>query len=400
MASPSLVIRSLRKSFQGECIVDIPYLEIEKGEIFSILGPSGCGKTTLLRLLAGLEKPDTGSIYLNGEDITESPPNKRKINTVFQNYALFPHMTIWQNIAFGLECQTPGIPWFKRLFSNKHLQAELKQHDKQIRWALELTQLDGHANKYPHELSGGQKQRVAIARALVLKPKIILLDEPLAALDLKLRQRLLLELDQIHDEVGINFLFITHDQSEAMSISDRIAVMHSGKLLQIGTPQEIYESPQNAFVSSFIGDTNMISVTLMSEDKEQLVAQVHIKEGLTFTCQNNIAEPTHQCKTNTHLLVVRPEKITISKFSTPLSRKDSHNRTEGIVEDVIYLGWATQYWVRCSWGTRIMVLRAHHHFFQDEEVITWNDAVLLSWSVHDCFLLHSTPAASKKQEIR
>lgn len=396
MAPSSLVIRSLRKSYQDQIIVDIPSLTIEQGEIFSILGPSGCGKTTLLRLLAGLEKPDTGSIFLDGQDITQLPPNRRKINTVFQNYALFPHMTVWQNIAFGLQCKENSESLFSRFrsaFSFKNDKRDSKSHNsdhnsdhnRQIKWALELTQLLSQAHKYPNELSGGQKQRVAIARALVLKPKLILLDEPLAALDLKLRQRLLLELDQIHDEVGINFLFITHDQSEAMSISDRIAVMHSGKLLQIGSPQEIYESPQNAFVSSFIGDTNLIPVSLMEVNTATKEACIQINDQISFWCHCD-EDPSTIEKEENRLLALRPEKITISK-KAPSSSGSRQNQLEGIVEDIIYLGWATQYWVRSCWGARIMVLRAHHHFFQDEETISWDDHVTLRWNYHDCFLL-------------
>lgn len=386
MAPTSLSIRSLRKSYQDQCVVDIPSLEIEQGEIFSILGPSGCGKTTLLRLLAGLEQPDAGSIFLDGEEITHCPPNRRKINTVFQNYALFPHMTVWQNIAFGLQCQEPSQGFFTKLYNKFHqkdLYSIRERHNKQIQWALELTQLTAQASKYPNELSGGQKQRVAIARALVLKPKLILLDEPLAALDLKLRQRLLLELDQIHDEVGINFLFITHDQSEAMSISDRIAVMHSGKLLQIGSPQEIYESPQNAFVSSFIGDTNLLPVTVLAICSSSKEATIQVNDAVTFKCHSH--EDPSTVNQGRRLLALRPEKITISKKQS--SSKEKQNQIQGTVEDIIYLGWATQYWVRSSWGARIMVLRAHHHFFQDEETIAWNDQVTLKWNYHDCFVL-------------
>lgn len=375
MAQPSLVIQSLKKSYQGQLVVDIPHLTIEQGEIFSILGPSGCGKTTLLRLLAGLESPDAGAIYLDGKNITSAPPNQRKINTVFQNYALFPHMTVWENVAFGLD-------------QKKHVGPQ--ERAQEIAMVLRLTQMEALGDKYPEQLSGGQKQRVAIARALVLKPKILLLDEPLAALDLKLRQHLLLELDRIHDEVGINFLFITHDQSEAMSISDRIAVMHQGAIEQIGTPHEIYEAPQSCFVATFIGDTNLIPVDLVSHNREECLAHVKLTKAMDpaekkLVC--HAVEAHEKEEQSSCFLTVRPEKITITKKALPKQEaKKQLNLLEGVVEDIIYLGWATKYWVRVR-GFRIMVLRAHHHFFADEESIFWDDQVRLCWSASDCLLL-------------
>jgi len=233
--------RILKSGKQNAAFYRDLWATLKRGEVFSLLGPSGCGKTTLLRLLAGFLSPDAGRIRVAGKDLTAVPPNKRPINTVFQNYALFPHLSIHANIAFGLK--VAGKP--------RAVIAE------EVERMLDLIQMQEHAEKRPHQISGGQKQRVAIARALVNKPQLLLLDEPLAALDLKLRQRMLLELDRIHDEVGITFLYVTHDQGEAMSLSDRIAVMHNGRIEQLGTPAEIYESPRSRFVADFIGDANI-----------------------------------------------------------------------------------------------------------------------------------------------
>ena len=235
-----LVFENISKHFDSTRAADNVSLSIQKGEFFSLLGPSGCGKTTLLRILAGFEQPDSGRVLLDGEDITALPPHKRKVNTIFQNYALFPHLSVYENIAFGLRIA-------------KRPKQEIASETERM---LRLIQMEDQAHKRPDMISGGQKQRVAIARALINKPQVLLLDEPLAALDLKLRQRMLIELDLIHDEVGITFLYVTHDQGEAMSLSDRIAVMNHGRIEQIGAPAEIYESPRSSFVAAFIGDTN------------------------------------------------------------------------------------------------------------------------------------------------
>ena len=222
-------------------------LGVRKGEFFSVLGPSGCGKTTLLRILAGFERPDRGRVLLDGVDITELPRNHRKVNTIFQNYALFPHLTVRQNIAFG------------RMLA-KRPKAEI---DADVERMLALIRMEDQSHKRPDQISGGQKQRVAIARALINKPQVLLLDEPLAALDLKLRQRMLMELDLVHDQVGLTFIFVTHDQNEAMSVSDRVAVMRNGRIEQLGTPAEIYEAPRTSFVAACIGDSNFFEGTVL-----------------------------------------------------------------------------------------------------------------------------------------
>lgn len=243
----TLVFERITKSFGHHAVVDDVHLEIASGEIFSLLGPSGCGKTTLLRMAAGFLMPDRGRILLNGTDITALPPEKRPVNTVFQNYALFPHLSVWGNIAFGPRMAGAST-------------ADIRNRVTDM---LALIQLADHAQKLPAQLSGGQRQRVAIARALINKPRVLLLDEPLAALDLKLRQHMLTELRRIHREVGCTFVFVTHDQSEAIALSDRIAVMNQGKLQQVGSPAVIYSEPANTFVASFIGQTNFLDAAVI-----------------------------------------------------------------------------------------------------------------------------------------
>ncbi|MDR3311768.1 MAG: spermidine/putrescine ABC transporter ATP-binding protein, partial [Spirochaetaceae bacterium] len=233
-------MENVSKSFDTFRALENAQFTIKKGEFFSLLGPSGCGKTTLLRIIAGFEFPDTGSVLFDGTDIIPLPPNKRPVKTVFQNYALFPHLTVFENVAFSLRLQHRP---------RAEVQTKVLEY-------LHLMQLDTHAYKKPSQLSGGQRQRVAIARALINEPGVLLLDEPLSALDAKLRSNLLVELDSLHDKIGITFIYVTHDQSEALSVSDRIAVMNKGEILQVGTPWEIYEQPATEFVAQFIGETN------------------------------------------------------------------------------------------------------------------------------------------------
>lgn len=361
---PFLEVRNLRKSFGNHLVVDIERLDIRKGEIISILGPSGCGKTTFLRLLAGFEHADEGHIFLENQDISSLAPNKRRINTVFQNYALFPHLTVYDNIAFGLHiAKLPSGEIHKR-----------------VEEMLKLIQMKEMSHKYPHQISGGQKQRVAIARALVLKPDILLLDEPLAALDLKLRQRMLLELDLIHDEVGISFVFITHDQSEAMSISDRIAIMNNGRIEQLASPLEIYEAPCSNFVASFIGDSNFFEGTVSQNKRADDLVDVEI-EGLGLVA----SAYDRRMELSDHVyLGLRPEKIHISK-EKPLSNP-SLNILKAKVEDIIYLGPQTKYWVQVG-SHRLIVLQQHEHFLCKQDAITWKDTVWIQWDPADGFIL-------------
>lgn len=361
--SEFLEFQDVSKHFGAVRAVDHVSVDVKRGEFFSLLGPSGCGKTTLLRILAGFEYPDTGRVLLDGRDITDLPPNQRKVNTIFQSYALFPHLTVRENIAFGLRIQ-------------KRSRQEIKDEVDRM---LHLVQLTDQAHKKPDMLSGGQKQRVAIARALVLKPQVLLLDEPLAALDLKLRQRMLLELDQIHDEVGITFLYVTHDQGEAMSLSDRIAVMDDGKVEQIGTPAQIYESPRSSFVAAFIGDTNFFEGRV-AEVIEGDYSRLEIEGFPPVICFNDrqisLGNPVY--------LSVRPEKIRISR-DKPLE-DNLHNVVPARVEDVIYLGSSTKYRVRAQ-DYRIFVYQQHSRFTLDQRRITWNDDVWIWWHADDGFML-------------
>ena len=287
-----LVFENVSKYFGATRAADQISLSIKKGEFFSLLGPSGCGKTTLLRILAGFENPDTGRVLLDGQDITSLPPHRRQVNTIFQNYALFPHLTVRENIAFGLRIA-------------KRPKAEI---ENEVDRMLSLIQMEDQAHKRPDQISGGQKQRAAIARALVNKPQVLLLDEPLAALDLKLRQRMLIELDLIHDEVEITFLYVTHDQGEAMSLSDRIAVMNQGKIEQVGSPAEIYEAPRNSFVAAFIGDTNFFEgeVTELVDNDYSRLKIDGFPDVLCFNDkQISPGSPVY--------LSIRPEKFHISR---------------------------------------------------------------------------------------
>jgi len=360
---PLLRFENVTKRFGQFTAVDSVTLEIETGEVFSLLGPSGCGKTTLLRMCAGFESPDAGRILLEGRDVTGLPPNERPVNTVFQNYALFPHLTIRDNIAFGLRIA-------------KRPQSEIRSEVDRM---LELVDLTGHAEKKPSQISGGQKQRVAIARALVNKPRVLLLDEPLAALDLKLRQRLLVELDAIHDEVGITFIYVTHDQGEAMSISDRIAVMHGGKVEQIGRPAEIYEAPRTSFVAAFIGDTNFLDARV-GTPLEGGFSRAYVDGlGEIIIDRDKPVSPGDLVH-----LSLRPEKILVSREQPPVGTLD--NAVQGIVEDVIYFGARTRYWVRCGeW--RLCAEIQHRKFLLDEQPPSWGDRVWVRWHANDGYLL-------------
>ena len=362
-----LVFDGVTKDFGAYRAVNNVSLSLGAGEVFSLLGPSGCGKTTLLRMAAGFERPDSGRILLDGQDITALPPEKRPVNTVFQNYALFPHLSVRDNIGFGLR-MAGGKPAAIR---------------KEVDHMLELIQLGDQAEKKPGQLSGGQRQRVAIARALVNKPRVLLLDEPLAALDLKLRQRLLVQLDAIHDEVGITFVYVTHDQGEAMAISDRIAVMNRGRIEQIGKPAEIYEAPHTSFVAAFIGDTNFL------EGKVDEVIDAELSRGKVDGLGDlwlwndrvmRAGQPIH--------LSVRPEKIRMEHLAQaavrPLVRGE--NRFDGKVAEIIYLGGHTRFWIQCG-DYRIAVEKQHTRYQLDEKPLVWGDDVAISWHANDGVLL-------------
>jgi len=368
--SDFLYFENVTKRFGKLTAVDAVSLGVRKGEFYSLLGPSGCGKTTLLRMLAGFESPDTGRIWLDGEDITDLPPNKRRVNTVFQNYALFPHLSVWDNIAFGLKVA-------KR--PRQEIEAEVDA-------MLDLIQMRGHEHKRPSQISGGQKQRVAIARALVNKPRVLLLDEPLAALDLKLRQHMQIELDLIHDRVGITFLYVTHDQGEAMSLSDRIAVMGAGRIEQIGTPANIYEEPRSSFVAAFIGDTNFFVGTVAKNIGDGgEYCEVHFTDFEPILCFNDKRiRPGRQVS-----LSVRPEKISIGHEPPNPSNGNGINKRNifrAKVEDIVYQGPYTRFWARIG-EYKIAVLQAHNRFLLDQRPIKWGDEVWLSWHADDGYML-------------
>jgi spermidine/putrescine transport system ATP-binding protein len=353
----------LTKTYGDHNAVDDLSLTIPAGSFFALLGPSGCGKTTTLRMVAGLEIPTAGMIRVGEKDITSLRPYKRPVNTVFQSYALFPHMTVRDNIGFGLTIA-------------KRPKGEIRDEVDRMLGLIRMTDQGG---KKPDQLSGGQKQRVAVARALVNKPDVLLLDEPLAALDLKLRQKMLIELDLIHDEVGITFLYVTHDQAEAMSLSDRIAVMDAGRIEQIGPPAEIYEAPRTGFVAAFIGDTNFLEGRVLDcPDREYCRLRIAgLPPVLGFNDRSILAgQPI--------ALSVRPEKVHIS-HEEPEARPQ-RNAFPAVVEDVIYLGANTKYWVRAG-GHRIQVLRQHARYALDEKPLRWNDACWIWWHADDGFML-------------
>jgi len=365
----SLILDGVSKSFGAVRAVDAVSLAVERGEFFSILGPSGCGKTTLLRLVAGFELPESGRVILDGQDITELPPEKRAVNTIFQNYALFPHMTVRENIAFGLMVA-------------KRPKGEVEHEVERM---LTLVQMQDQAGKRPAQLSGGQKQRVAVARALVNKPQVLLLDEPLAALDLKLRQRMLMELDLIHDEVGITFLYVTHDQGEAMSLSDRIAVMNGGRIEQTGTPAQVYEAPQSSFVAAFIGDTNFFEGRV-AESVGGEYSRLAI-DGLPPVLSFNDAPKRPGMRV---VLSVRPEKLRISREEPPSDGR--HNVIPARVEDVVYLGTHTRFWVRAG-SHRVAIFQQQGRFLLDERPIRWGDEVWISWHADDSFMVERLSGA-------
>lgn len=365
MKGSDVTVSGISKSFGAFKALKGVSLEIRKGEFFSLLGPSGCGKTTLLRVIAGFEDPDSGIVGIDGRDVSGLPPDKRRCNTVFQSYALFPHLTVFENVAFPLRIRkVPG----------KLVREMVMQH-------LSLVQLEAHAEKKPSMLSGGQKQRVAIARALINEPSVLLLDEPLSALDAKLRQRMLVELDAIHDKVGITFIYVTHDQQEALSVSDRIAVMDQGKVLQVGSPQQIYENPASDFVARFIGETNLFSGKVTSRDGG--FAKVEA-EGLGEI----LVEANGEAPVGARISVaVRPEKIRIGA-DIPGTHSEL-NIKRGVVEEPIYSGFQTKYIIHLPGGGAVTVFRQHANWSEGVPDIRWKDEVYLSWSARDSVVVES-----------
>ncbi len=300
-----VVLESVSKAFGAVAAVDDVSLDVERGEFFSLLGPSGGGKTTSLRLIAGFERPDAGRIWIGDSDVTETPPHRRPVNTVFQSYALFPHLSVGENVAFGLRFTSTG-----------------KQETRlKVGEMLDLVELTGYEKRKPHQLSGGQQQRVALARALILNPALLLLDEPLGALDAKLRRGLQIELKNLQREIGITFVYVTHDQEEALTMSDRLAVMAEGRIEQLGTPKEVYESPATPFVADFLGVSNLMQATCDGGGIIRLDGAVLAVEGAGGTVAGDV------------MVTIRPERIEIGPAAGA-----SENRVRGTVTEIVYVG--------------------------------------------------------------
>ncbi len=348
-----LEIRALVKSYGDFKAVDSIDLTVPEGSFFALLGPSGCGKTTTLKMVAGLEQPTSGAIYIGGDDISRLRPYQRPTNTVFQNYALFPHMTIFENVAFGLR------------------RRKVDDVKAKVMEMLELVELSHLAQRKPTQLSGGQQQRIAVVRALVNRPKVLLLDEPLGALDLKLRRQLQLELKRIQADVGITFIHVTHDQEEAMTMADTIAVMNKGKVEQLGAPVDLYENPRSAFVAGFLGQSNLISAQIVSRDHDVLVLDF---EGTRLTMPVARAASTERDIE----VGVRPEKIQISE---PGTAAPGLNIIDGVIIDASFVGVSTQYLVRTKGDEEISVFSQN----TATSLRRVGDQVTLSWHPEHTF---------------
>jgi len=369
LAEPSsydgLALRKLAKHFGAFQAVRELDLDVPRGSFFALLGPSGCGKTTTLRMVAGLETPSAGSITLAGNDITFAKPYQRPVNTVFQSYALFPHLDIYENVAFGLR------------------RRKQRDVDAQVREMLALVELESQARKKPAQLSGGQQQRVALARALINSPEVLLLDEPLGALDLKLRRSMQIELKRIQTDVGRTFIHVTHDQEEAMTMADTVAVMNGGVIEQMGAPTELYENPRSTFVANFLGQSNLIEGQVTSRSSDLVTVDMH---GIP------VSVPTGRAHTpgDRGWVGIRPEKVLIGDEGEQL---DAPGNTipGGVVSDVSFVGVSTQYLVRMPWGQELQVFSQNtgrHRLF------AVGDKVELSWRPEYAFLLDAAQDAS------
>ncbi|WP_338549969.1 ABC transporter ATP-binding protein [Roseovarius phycicola] len=362
--TPLVQIRGLTKKFGSVTAVDNIDLDIYQGELFCLLGGSGCGKSTLLRMLAGFEFPESGSINIGGEDMSNVSAYERPTNMMFQSYALFPHMTVEKNIAFGL--QQDRVP-----------KSEITDRVDDI---LQLVELQDFKKRKPQQLSGGQRQRVALARALVKKPRLLLLDEPLAALDKKLRKQTQFELANIQEQVGVTFIVVTHDQEEAMTLATRMAVMDAGRFMQIGTPNEIYEFPQSRFVADFIGSANIFAGRVSEDGTDHVrvdtdLGEIYIDHGQSVTEGKQI------------WVGLRPEKIHVSKTAP---KKAGPNQVSGEVEEIGYLGETSIYKVKLKTGQLVDVTAPNQvRSRSNEQSITWEDTVYLSWEPSSAMLLNS-----------
>ena len=367
-ARGDLILTRITKEYGDFKAVDDLTLTIPKGSFFALLGPSGCGKTTTLRMIAGLEEPTVGSIHLGETDITTTKPYQRPINTVFQNYALFPHLTIFENIAFGLRRR--GI----------------KDVDAEVNKVLNLVELPHLAGRKPTQLSGGQQQRIALARAIVNRPALLLLDEPLGALDLKLRRQMQIELKWIQKEVGLTFVHVTHDQEEAMTMADTIAVMNEGQIEQMGSPAELYDNPETAFVANFLGQSNLIKGTISGNDGDSIIADLYGQKI-------SLPKKRSHAVDNSIYAGIRPEKFRISLLNTPVS---GNVLSGGHIEDVSYIGVSTQYQVAMPWGQELIVFEQN-----DDGVAPFKkgDAVNISWEPVFTFALRGDEDVTAGSEV-
>lgn len=361
--SPTIAVelQKVTKRFGSFTAVDTVSLQIQEGEFFSLLGPSGCGKTTNLRMIAGFELPTSGEIYLHGQPVGQLPPFKRNVNTVFQNYALFPHLSIEKNIAFGLEMKGVAQP----------------EIDKRVVEALEMVRLPNVGKRYPHQLSGGQKQRVALARALINRPQVLLLDEPLGALDLKLRKAMQLELKALQRQLGLTFIFVTHDQEEALVMSDRIGVMSEGHLLQVGAPQEIYEQPTSRFVADFIGETNFLNGKITSHSPEGATVEVGPKLLI------KAAAPAGVSNGQAITLAIRPEKIHLHQSAETTTKHD--NFFTGRVHEVVFIGTDTRLAVEI--GPQVILEIRHQNINNRADEFQVGQPIAISWQTSSARVL-------------
>ena len=364
------------KRYGDVTAVDDLSLEVREGEFFSLLGPSGCGKTTTLRMIGGFEEVTAGTVHVGGTEVTDLPPFKRATNTVFQNYALFPHLSVFENIAFGLRRRkTPA-----------------KEIRHQVAFILKLVELPGYEERRPNQLSGGQQQRVALARALINNPRVLLLDEPLGALDLKLRKQMQVELKRIQSEIGITFIFVTHDQEEAMTMSDRIAVMRLGRIEQLGRPEELYERPATSFVAGFLGVSNLLDGEVVGRSGE--LVDVRLNDGTL------VRAPVAASNGDTSVRIgVRPEKlrVTPSHAEAPPSAEDA-NALEGTVLDASYIGVSTQYIVETADGQRLTVYAQNLETSGASEGLADGQAVRLSWKPQHTFVIARAVDATPELE--
>ncbi|MEV4614891.1 ABC transporter ATP-binding protein [Kitasatospora sp. NPDC049258] len=355
-------LTGISKTYGASTAVHPLDLTVPQGSFFALLGASGCGKTTTLRMIAGLEEPSSGTVLIGGQDVTALPPYKRPVNTVFQSYALFPHLDIFENVAFGLR------------------RRGRKDVRKQVEEMLDLVELGPLARRKPHQLSGGQQQRVAVARALINHPQVLLLDEPLGALDLKLRRQMQLELKRIQTEVGITFVHVTHDQEEAMTMADTIAVMNGGRIEQLGAPADLYENPASTFVANFLGQSNLIPAEVTGRSGEDLLLSA---SGV------RLALPKARCATEATKvhLGIRPEKITIAHADSPVA--EGRNQVAGTVVDSSFIGVSTQYVVRAETGQELAVFEQN----MDRDIrIAAGAPVVLHWNPAHSFGMDATQA--------